>query len=100
MRVTPLVFGGLTGASIALVILAVVLLNRNAAVTTGGASGDGTSLPVYRTANTQSAAGDIDDSRRNAIVQATEQVAPAVVTITATSTQRTPPVMIGRTYGE
>ncbi len=90
-RVTPLVFGGLTGASIALVILAVILLNRNSAVTTGTSPDGGAGMPVYRTANTQSA-GDIDDTRRNAIVQATEQVAPAVVTITATSTQRTRPV--------
>ena len=90
-RLTPLVFGGLTGASIALVILAVVLLNRHSVVTTESSPAGGAGMPVYRTANTQSGAG-IDDSRRNAIVQATEQVAPAVVTITATSTQRTRPV--------
>jgi len=86
------VFGGLTGASIALVILAVVLLNRSSVVTTESSQAPGTSMPLYRTANTQSAAGDIDNNRRNAIVQATEQVAPAVVTITATSTQRSRPV--------
>ena len=91
-RLTPLVFGGLTGASIALVILAVVLLNRSSVVTTESSQAPGTSMPLYRTANTQSAAGDIDNNRRNAIVQATEQVAPAVVTITATSTQRSRPV--------
>jgi serine protease Do len=93
-RLVPYLFGGLTGVSIALVVLAGVLLSRHPRVpndssaipSTGGASS-------YRTASTAGSTSDeISSDRRNAIVRATEQVAPAVITINAIYTRRTRPV--------
>lgn len=96
-RFLPLVFGALTGVSIALVMLAAVLLHRHptAVSATRALPDEPATLPVYRAASTQSrttSSAEIDGTRRNAIVQATEQVAPCVVTITATYTRRTRPV--------
>ncbi|HEU4364079.1 MAG TPA: trypsin-like peptidase domain-containing protein [Candidatus Krumholzibacteria bacterium] len=75
-RFLPWIFGGITGVSVGLVILAVLLLQRQS---NGGTHGDGTSS--YRAAGAQSSA-TIDAERRNAIVTATEQVSPAVINIT------------------
>ncbi len=91
IRFLPFVFGGLTGVSIALVVIAVVLMQRN---TDGRAQSllqtNGASNTVYPASNT--GAASLDDDRRNAIVVATENVAPAVVSITASYTSRTRPV--------
>ena len=85
IRFLPFVFGGLTGVSIALVIIAMVVMNRNspgrAESLLQGGDGQATSSPL-----------SIDDDRRNAIVRATENVAPAVVSITASYTVRTRPM--------
>ena len=85
VRFLPFIFGGLTGVSIALVIIAMVVMNRN---TPGRAE----SLLGGGDAQTASSQVSIDDDRRNAIVRATESVAPAVVSITASYTVRTRPM--------
>jgi serine protease Do len=85
IRFLPFVYGGLTGVSIALVVIAMVVMNRN---TPGRAE----SLLGGTTYNASMSGASIDGSRRNAIVVATEQVAPAVVSITASYTRRTRPV--------
>jgi serine protease Do len=81
----PYLFGGLTGAGIGLLIVAAVLLARtprNVQQTEGAAK----TVPVQYASipHTQTS---IDESRRNAIVSATEMVAPAVVNVTVTRTQ-------------
>jgi len=86
IRFLPFVFGGLTGVSIALVIIAMVVMNRNSpgraeSLLQGGDAQTTSSTPV-----------SIDEDRRNAIVRATENVAPAVVSITASYTVRTRPM--------
>ncbi|MCI0452624.1 MAG: trypsin-like peptidase domain-containing protein [Candidatus Latescibacteria bacterium] len=85
IRFLPFVFGGLTGVSIALVVIAFVLVQRNT---------DGRAESLLQTGSiyTASTGASIDDDRRNAIVVATEHVAPAVVSITASYTRRTRPV--------
>lgn len=86
VRFLPFVFGGVTGISVALVVIAFVLMQRNT---------DGRAQSVLQTGSTYLAGNTgagVDDSRRNAIVLATEQVAPAVVSITASYTRRTRPM--------
>ena len=86
IRFLPFVFGGLTGVSIALVIIAMVVMNRNS-------PGRAESLLSGGDAQTTSSTEvGIDEDRRNAIVRATENVAPAVVSITASYTVRTRPM--------
>jgi len=86
IRFLPFVFGGLTGVSIALVIIAMVVMNRNS-------PGRAESLLQGGDAQTTSSTQvGIDEDRRNAIVRATENVAPAVVSITASYTVRTRPM--------
>jgi len=85
VRFLPFVFGGLTGVSIALVVIAAIVMNRN----TPGQAQSVRDGAAYHAA---SAGAGIDEDRRNAIVLATEQVAPAVISITATYTRRTRPV--------
>ena len=86
IRFLPFVFGGLTGISIALVIIAMVIMNRNS-------PGRAESLLRGGDAQTSSSTStSIDEGRRNAIVLATESVAPAVVSITASYTVRTRPM--------
>ena len=90
IRFLPFVFGGLTGVSIALVVIAFVLMQRK---TDGHAESllqTGTDVAtVYPASNTGAA---LDETRRNAIVVATEQVAPAVVSITSSYTVHTRPM--------
>jgi serine protease Do len=80
----PYLYGGITGISLGLLIVAAVLIMR-------GPEGNGTPRialaddPPYRAAS-------LDTSRRNAIVRATELVAPAVVSIDASYTRQTRPV--------
>ncbi len=85
VRFLPFVYGGLTGVSVALLVIALVLMNRN---TPGRAQALFSGNEVQ---NASTSGANIDDSRRNAIVVATEQAAPAVVTITASYTRRTRP---------
>jgi serine protease Do len=93
-RFFPYVFGGLTGASIALVVLAGVLISRQSrGPGDAGALPSGTGPSTYRASSTEgTSAEEITADRRNAIVRATEQVAPAVITINAIYTRRTRPV--------
>jgi serine protease Do len=86
VRFLPFVFGGLTGVSIALVVVAAIVMNRN---TPGRAQSVGDGGTTYRASAT---GAGIADDRRNAIVLASEQVAPAVISITASYTRRTRPV--------
>ncbi len=87
VRFLPFVFGGLTGVSIALVIIAFVLVQRNTDGRAESLLGDNNQTYPASMSGTS-----IDESRRNGIVLATEQVAPAVVSITASYTRRTRPV--------
>jgi serine protease Do len=85
-RFFPYIFGGITGVSVALVVLAVVFLQRS---TNGGVVPAATS--PYRAAGVQ-ASESIDAERRNAIVVATEQVSPSVISITGLYRVRTRPM--------
>lgn len=85
MGVMPYVFGAITGVSIGLVIIAGLLLLRSQAGPRLSSAANGGRDAV----STSYRPGDIDGSRDNAIVAATRRVAPAVVSITATQTQRT-----------
>jgi serine protease Do len=82
-RFLPYVFGGLTGISLALLVMMMLLWQRNS----NGQVAQDSGMPVYRASSST-----IDAERRNAIVNATEQVAPAVVSITALYRVRTRPV--------
>jgi serine protease Do len=89
-RFLPYVFGGITGISVALVILAAVHLRRNetrAPVVAGS--------PTYSVAGVRpgsDASSGIETSRHNAIVAATREVAPSVISITASYRVRTRPM--------
>lgn len=83
-RLMPFIFGGLLGISLGLVIISGALFLRSS-------RGQERADPVattYNAAASNRPAASIDDSRRNAIVVATERVAPAVVTVTTTYTER------------
>ncbi len=79
----PYLFGGITGISLGLLIVAAVVVMRGSGDTPRIALADN-DPPTYSNAS-------ITESRRNAIVRATDQVAPAVVSVTSTFTQRTRP---------
>ena len=85
IRFLPFVFGGLTGVSIALVIIALVVMQRNS-------DGHAQSLLNTNAQTASTSSARLDDERRNAIVIATERVAPAVISITASYTVRTRPM--------
>jgi serine protease Do len=82
-RFLPYVFGGITGISLALLVMMMLLWQRNS----NGQVAYDSGMPAYRASSST-----IDAERRNAIVNATEQVAPAVVSITALYRVRTRPV--------
>ncbi len=83
VRFLPFVYGGLTGIAIALLVI-VLILQRNS---------PGRAESLLQGGKTYaSGSSTIDEERRSAIVRATEQVAPAVVSITASYTRRTRPV--------
>lgn len=87
----PLIYGVLTGVSIALVVLAgVMFFGGRSSGETGTTAGN--TEPRERIAQAGYAPSSIDASRRNAIVNATEMVAPAVVNVTVirTETYRSP----------
>lgn len=78
----PYLYGGITGISLGLLIVGALWIMRGPEGTPRVAvAGD----PPYRAAS-------VSESRRNALVRATEQVAPAVVSIDATYTRQTRPV--------
>lgn len=84
----PYILGGLLGVALGLIILSGVLFYRSShseRMAPGG--GTVTTTPVARVADTGRGSESIDTSRRNAIVAATEAVAPAVVSITAQQTR-------------
>jgi serine protease Do len=75
----PYIFGGLLGVSLGLIVLSGVLFYKSS-------RGDERAVatqPLVQTQSTGQISESIDASRRNAIVAATEAVAPAVVSITA-----------------
>jgi serine protease Do len=81
--ILPYVLGVILGISIGLAVVSAVLFYR---------SSRGSASPFYRQTSAQeeaqvSAGASITDSRRNAIVIATEKVAPAVVSVSATRTR-------------
>jgi serine protease Do len=92
-RFLPYVFGTLTGVSVALVVVAAIALNHPhkalspAETTPASYTGSGAKPTGTRTAGMQ-----VDSERRNAIVNATEQVAPSVISITAVYRVRTRPI--------
>jgi len=90
-RVFPYVFGTLTGVAVALAVLAMLMLNRNRGVVVDSA-GIATSSRIVSDNGDKSTIDTIANDRRNAIVRATEQVAPAVISINAFYTVRTRPV--------
>ncbi len=92
-RYFPYVFGTLTGVAVALAVISLIMLKRGQGVgfvptsqhsTQYAASTDGD--------NKQNTIDTISNDRRNGIVRATEQVAPAVISINAFYTVRTRPV--------
>jgi serine protease Do len=83
-RFLPYIFGGITGVSLGLLIVVAVLYLRG--------SDSPPRLAVAGPAQTVYRDASLDEARRSAIVRATEQVAPAVVSIKTTFTRRTRPV--------
>jgi Do/DeqQ family serine protease len=86
--VVPYLFGALTGVAVGVAVIAGIVFSR-------GPAGDPvSSAPAIASSYTETVKSDpIDTGRRNAIVQATEMVAPAVVNVTVirTETYRTWP---------
>ncbi|MDH3196714.1 MAG: trypsin-like peptidase domain-containing protein [Candidatus Krumholzibacteria bacterium] len=95
-RVLPYVYGGVTGLSIGALVLVALLALRGAGERTAGQPPALDSRPAAAAAGLDGGgvAAGIGDDRRSAIVRATETVSPAVVSITATYTRRTRPVII------
>jgi serine protease Do len=84
----PYVFGAIMGVSIGLLIISGVLFFRNSRSSEDRLPGAGTAItPPGSEAVQASLQQSLVEGRRNAIVAATEKVAPAVVSITALSTQ-------------
>jgi S1-C subfamily serine protease len=85
----PYLFGALTGVAIGLAVVAGIVYYRGL----GGDPGARTAAGSRGGSHTTEYNNLIDASRRNAIVQATEMVAPAVVNVTVvrTETYRTRP---------
>ncbi len=83
-RLMPLILGGLLGISLGLAIISGALFLKSSR---GQEHPDPVATTYTATASNRPAAS-IDDSRRNAIVVATESVAPAVVTVTTTYTEQ------------
>ena len=92
-RFFPYVFGTLTGVAVALAVISLVMLKRGEQG--GGVLASGGHQAQYAAAADGDAQHTIDtitNDRRNAIVRATEEVAPAVISINAFYTVRTRPV--------
>jgi serine protease Do len=91
-RLLPYLFGALTGISIALVVIAVLLLRREPPAVTGSEAEPAGAADYQLVSSGGATADEIASDRKNAIVRATEQVAPAVISINAIYTRRTRPV--------
>lgn len=92
-RYFPYVFGTLTGVAVALAVISLIMLKRGQSVGFAPTSQHSTQYAVSADGdNKQNTIDTISDDRRNAIVRATEQVAPAVISINAFYTVRTRPV--------
>jgi serine protease Do len=92
-RFFPYVFGTLTGVAVAIAVISLVMLKKSEQGVPVFASGNHSSPPAASADGTpQHTIDTIADDRRNAIVRATEQVAPAVISINAFYTVRTRPV--------
>jgi serine protease Do len=85
LGVLPYVFGALTGIAIGAAVVAGIVLTRNTRAGSPAQSGAQPGRSEYTAA--EHPGGSIDDSRRNAIVNATEMVAPAVVNVTVVRTE-------------
>ena len=79
LRFLPYCLGGILGVALALIILSGVLFYRASRGSESASASPQTVLPAATSSSTDP--GAIDQSRRNAIVVATERVSPAVVTI-------------------
>ena len=79
LRLLPYCLGGILGVALALIILSGVLFYRASRGSESASASPQTVLPAATSSSTDP--GAIDQSRRNAIVVATERVSPAVVTI-------------------
>jgi serine protease Do len=87
----PYIFGAMTGVAVALVVVAGLLFFRGESNGSPNRADDPVAAGGGVTANT--GGGSIDRTRRNAIVTATEMVAPAVVNVTVVRTETyQPPV--------
>jgi serine protease Do len=92
-RYFPYVFGTLTGVAVALAVISLIMLKRGQSVGFAPTSQHSTQYAASADGdNKQNTIDTISDDRRNAIVRATEQVAPAVISINAFYTVRTRPV--------
>jgi serine protease Do len=79
LRLLPYFLGGILGVALALVIISGVLFYRASRGSDSASASPQTVVPTATDSSTDP--GAIDQSRRNAIVIATERVSPAVVTI-------------------
>jgi serine protease Do len=92
-RYFPYVFGTLTGVAVALAIISLIMLKRGQSAGFLSAGQHSTQYAASTDGdNKQNTIDTISDDRRNAIVRATEQVAPAVISINAFYTVRTRPM--------
>ena len=94
-RFFPYFFGTLTGVAVALAVISMVMMKRSqsggflqASSSPGGANAQ---VAAPNDGKQQNIDDNISDDRRNAIVRATEQVAPAVISINAFYTLHTRP---------
>ncbi len=92
-RYFPYVFGTLTGVAVALAVISLIMLKRGQSVGFAPTSQHSTQYAASADGdNKQNTIDTISNDRRNGIVRATEQVAPAVISINAFYTVRTRPV--------
>ncbi|HET6347894.1 MAG TPA: trypsin-like peptidase domain-containing protein [Candidatus Krumholzibacteria bacterium] len=100
-RFFPYIFGTVTGVAVAVAVMSVVVMKRNLPGPAPGPVSTNSAPSTYQTASatgeaskpdTKPTVDPITDDRRNAIVRATAQVAPAVISINAYYTVHTRPV--------
>jgi len=91
-RFFPYIFGALTGVAVAIAVISVMMIKKGDNLPASLKSGAAASYSASSDGAPTSTIDTISNDRRNAIVRATEQVAPAVVTINAFYTVRTRPM--------
>ena len=84
--VLPYVYGGVTGAAVALVVIMAAFLLRDRSTGGNFPAGSAYTAPIGSLAG--AGTGSINQSRRTAIVAATDRVSPAVVAVTAVHERR------------